>query len=149
MLLLLRQWQTRIQTANLSLESMEHDNKKTLDVIHGDIKPQKTLTFDDVPGAYSRIGYHTQYAEPNDLILMPKSQRRAAPEWHHRRCFTPAQAMKMDSYLFFRYAGTMAVVLQHARRLGFQVRKRLKRSIWSEGSRISYIKLFNLDPKTG
>lgn len=45
------------------------------------------------------FGYSTQWALPNDLIQMPRSRPWDAPEWHHRG-FTPAQAMKMDSFSF-------------------------------------------------
>lgn len=45
------------------------------------------------------FGYSTQWALPNDLIQMPRSRPWDAPEWHHRG-FTPAQAMKIDSFSF-------------------------------------------------
>ena len=118
---------------------MGYDNDNTLDIIHGDIKPQNTLIFDNVFGGYTAkvadFGYSTQYTLPQDLIFMPRSWPWAAPEWHHRG-FTPAQATKMDTYSFgmlVLYAGTMDVVLQHERRLGFQVHKRLQSSTWSIG----------------
>lgn len=61
------------------------------------------LIFDNEAGGYiarvADFGYSTQWALPNDLIQMPRSPPWDAPEWHHRG-FTPAQAMKMDSYSF-------------------------------------------------
>ena len=82
---------------------MGYDNDNALDIIHGDIKPQNTLIFDNVFGGYTAkvadFGYSTQYTLPQDLIFMPRSWPWAAPEWHHRG-FTPAQATKMDTYSF-------------------------------------------------
>lgn len=61
------------------------------------------LVFDNEAGGYiarvADFGYSTQWALPNDLIQMPRSRPWDAPEWDHRG-FTPAQAMKMDSYSF-------------------------------------------------
>ena len=61
------------------------------------------LIFDDEDGGYiARVAdfeYSTQWALPDDLVHMPRSQPWDAPEWHHRG-FTPAQAMKMDAYSF-------------------------------------------------
>ncbi len=73
---------------------MGHHNQNILDIIHGDIKPQNTLTFDSVPGAYAAdFGYPTQYAQLNDLTLMPRSQPRngttAAPRLRKQRKWTP------------------------------------------------------------
>lgn len=73
------------------------------DIVHGDIKPQNVLIFDNEEGGYiarvADFGYSTQWALPNDLVQMPRSRPWDAPEWHHRG-FTPAQAMKMDAYSF-------------------------------------------------
>ena len=73
------------------------------DIVHGDLKPQNVLIFDNEEGGYTArvadFGYSTQWALPNELIHMPRSRPWNAPEWHHRG-FTPAQAMKMDAYSF-------------------------------------------------
>ena len=73
------------------------------DIVHGDLKPQNVLIFDDGEGRYiarvADFGYSTQWALPDDLVQMPRSRPWDAPEWHHRG-FTPAQAMKMDAYSF-------------------------------------------------
>ena len=73
------------------------------DIVHGDIKPQNVLIFDNEEGGYiarvADFGYSSQWASPNDLVRMPRSRPWDAPEWHHRG-FTPAQAMKMDAYSF-------------------------------------------------
>ena len=47
----------------------------------------------------SDFGYSTQYATPDDLITLPKSEFWHAPEWHHRG-FTPLAAKKTDAYSF-------------------------------------------------
>lgn len=82
---------------------MDCDINNTSDIIHGDIKPQNTLIFDNTSRGYTAkvadFGYSTQYATPIDLIHMPRSPAWAAPEWHHRG-FTSAQATKMDIYSF-------------------------------------------------
>lgn len=72
-----------------------------IDIIHGDIKPQNVLVFQDSSKVFfarvTDFGYSTVYTTSGDLILMPKSLHWVAPEWHHRG-FSPAQAKKMDVY---------------------------------------------------
>ena len=74
-----------------------------IDVIHGDIKPENVLVFDNSSSGYkakvSDFGYSTQYATINDSISLPKSELWHAPEWHHRG-FTPLAAKKTDAYSF-------------------------------------------------
>ena len=71
------------------------------DIIHGDIKPQNVLVFQDSSEVFfarvTDFGYSTIYTKPGDLIRMPKSLHWVAPEWHHRG-FSPAEAKKMDVY---------------------------------------------------
>lgn len=78
-------------------------SKLSSDIVHGDLKPQNVLIFDNEEGGYiarvADFGYSTQWALPNDLVQMPRSRPWDAPEWHHRG-FTPVQAMKMDAYSF-------------------------------------------------
>ena len=73
----------------------------SLGIIHGDIKPQNVLIFEDQPGRYTAkvmdFGYSTLFSTEKDLINMPLSWPWAAPEWHHRG-FLPSHAMKMDVY---------------------------------------------------
>ena len=87
-----------------------------LDIVHGDIKPQNVLIFDNEEGGYvarvADVGYSTQWALPDDLVRMPRSRPWDAPEWHHRG-FTPTQAMEMDAY-FFWYGGLVATLLRCA-----------------------------------
>ena len=68
-----------------------------------DIRSMKCPALNHEPSQYSvkvtDFGYSTQYAGIDDLIFIPKSEPWYAPEWHHRG-FTPAQAMRMDSYSF-------------------------------------------------
>ena len=72
-------------------------------IIHGDIKPQNVLIFNDNnnPSGYTAkvldFGYSTIYANEHDLISMPSSQPWAAPEYHHRG-FKAVEAKKMDIY---------------------------------------------------
>jgi serine/threonine protein kinase len=72
-------------------------------IIHGDIKPANVLIFETDSNRYiakvADFGYSTQFASKSELVNMPRSQYWAAPEWHHRG-FTPANAMKMDTYSF-------------------------------------------------
>ena len=71
------------------------------DIIHGDIKPENVLIFNQNPEGYfakvSDFGYSTWFARDDELIKMPKSQPWYAPEWHHRG-FKVSDAMKMDAY---------------------------------------------------
>ena len=94
------------------------DNDNTLDIIHGDIKPENTLIFDDGLGGYTAkvadFGYSTQYTMPQDLIFMPRSWPWAAPEWHHRG-FTPAQATKTPILSACWYYGCCATARKKTR----------------------------------
>jgi len=73
------------------------------EIIHGDIKPENVLIFKDDAGAYTAkvidFGYSTQFANEDDLVLVPKSWPWCAPE-HNRDKFKPAQAQKMDVFSF-------------------------------------------------
>lgn len=72
-------------------------------IVHGDIKPQNILIFEDIPGTYiarvADFGYSTYFASDQCLVGMPKSIPWNAPE-HHHRGFLPSKAMKMDVYSF-------------------------------------------------
>jgi serine/threonine protein kinase len=73
-----------------------------IDIIHGDIKPQNVLVFNEEPNKFvarvADFGYSTQFATDNPLY-MPKSWPWNAPE-HHHRGFKPSEAVKMDIYSF-------------------------------------------------
>jgi serine/threonine protein kinase len=73
-----------------------------IDIIHGDIKPQNVLVFEEEPGKFvarvADFGYSTQFVSHNPLY-MPKSWPWNAPE-HHHRGFKPSEAVKMDIYSF-------------------------------------------------
>ena len=72
-------------------------------IIHGDIKPENVLIFnqslDDYTAKVADFGYSTWFVRDDELIKMPKSQPWFAPEWHHRG-FNVSDAMKMDAYSF-------------------------------------------------
>ena len=73
---------------------------KFADIVHGDIKPDNVLVFqDETNRPFARVadfGFSTIF-NSQSTVLMPKSGHWTAPEWHHRG-FTPASAMKMDVY---------------------------------------------------
>jgi serine/threonine protein kinase len=73
------------------------------DIIHGDIKPENVLIFENDSSRYvakvADFGYSTWFTSDDELVKMPRSQYWVAPEWHHRD-FTTAKAMKMDIYSF-------------------------------------------------
>lgn len=73
------------------------------DIIHGDVKPENILIFDNDSSRYvakvADFGYSTWFASDGELVKMPRSRYWVAPEWHHRG-FTTADAMKMDIYSF-------------------------------------------------
>ena len=75
----------------------------TLDIVHGDIKPENVLIFPDGNGSYEAkvtdFGYSTKFASDTESITMPYSPLWTAPEQHHRQVL-PAQAKKMDAYSF-------------------------------------------------
>ena len=72
-------------------------------VVHGDIKPENVLIFQDHTGCdvakVADFGYSTLVAEDDDIIRMPKSEPWNAPE-HHHRGFTFSQALRMDAFSF-------------------------------------------------
>jgi serine/threonine protein kinase len=99
--------------------------KRTLEIIHGDIKPENILIFKDDAGAYTAritdFGYSTRFANEDDVILMPKSRPWDAPDRHYN-C-KPAQAQKMDAFsfgmlclwvMFERYLSAIAPLPQEA-----------------------------------
>ena len=71
-------------------------------MIHGDLKPQNILVFEESSGEYvagvTDFGYSTIFAG-SALIDMPFSEMFTAPEWHHRG-FVASDAMRMDAYSF-------------------------------------------------
>jgi serine/threonine protein kinase len=73
------------------------------DIIHGDIKPQNVLVFENGSEGYTAkvadFGYSTLYVNQGELIAMPRHKPWTAPEWHHRG-FRIMEAMKMDAYSF-------------------------------------------------
>jgi serine/threonine protein kinase len=72
-------------------------------IIHGDIKPQNVLVFENNDGGYfprvADFGFSTHFHTEDDLVYVPESVPWTAPERTHR-AFTPASARKMDIYSF-------------------------------------------------
>ncbi|KAF2685426.1 TPR-like protein [Lentithecium fluviatile CBS 122367] len=72
-------------------------------IIHGDIKPQNVLIFEESPGIYTAkvadFGLSTHFRGENDLINIPISVPWNAPEYHNR-AFYPQDAKAMDVYSF-------------------------------------------------
>jgi serine/threonine protein kinase len=73
------------------------------DIIHGDVKPQNVLMFEDEPGSYTAkvadFGFSTHFRSEDDLVNIPISVPWNAPE-HHNRAFYPQAAKAMDVYSF-------------------------------------------------
>lgn len=72
-------------------------------LIHGDIKPQNILVFENQPDIYAAkladFGAIIHIGREKTLVKMPKSSPWNAPE-HHDRWFQLPEAMKMDVYSF-------------------------------------------------
>ena len=77
----------------------------SIDIIHGDIKPENVLIFKDSDGTYTArvtdFGYSTRYAGDTDLITIPISSPWNAPE-HTRlqKMWTPSEAKKLETFSF-------------------------------------------------
>ncbi|KAL8678042.1 MAG: hypothetical protein Q9186_005573 [Xanthomendoza sp. 1 TL-2023] len=77
----------------------------SLGIIHGDLKPQNVLIFQDHAGTYSAkvidFGYSTQYADDEHLVRMPISRPWNAPEhtWQNQK-WTVSEARPMDAFSF-------------------------------------------------
>ncbi|KAF2800340.1 kinase-like protein [Melanomma pulvis-pyrius CBS 109.77] len=73
------------------------------DIIHGDVKPQNVLMFEERPGIYNAkvadFGLSTYFHGEKDLVQIPQSVPWNAPE-HHHRYFRPQDAKAMDVYSF-------------------------------------------------
>ena len=77
---------------------------KDIGVIHGDIKPQNVLVFQDaitwmITVKVADFGYSTLTAGESEKILLPKSRPWNAPE-HHFGEFKVQEAKKTDVYSF-------------------------------------------------
>ena len=72
------------------------------DIIHGDIKPENMLVFEDMSRFVAKVadfGFATCFQSHNDLISMPKSEPWNAPERHDRSIKTE-QGKQMNVYSF-------------------------------------------------
>jgi serine/threonine protein kinase len=74
-----------------------------VDIVHGDLKPENVLIFQDERDVYcakvSDFGYSTRFSNPDDVCPMPRSRPWDAPE-HHFNMFTMSDARKMDIFSF-------------------------------------------------
>ncbi|KAL8904836.1 MAG: hypothetical protein Q9171_006900 [Xanthocarpia ochracea] len=71
-------------------------------IIHGDIKPENVLIFEDDSGIVAKVadfGFATCFQGHNDSIAMPTKEPWDAPEYHDRS-FKPEKAKQMDVYSF-------------------------------------------------
>jgi serine/threonine protein kinase len=72
-------------------------------IIHGDIKPQNILIFEDhehkLVAKIADFGNSVAGVAENDLCQLPRSDPWTAPEYHHRK-FSVSAAKKMDIYSF-------------------------------------------------
>ncbi|KAH8587931.1 kinase-like domain-containing protein [Bisporella sp. PMI_857] len=72
-------------------------------IIHGDIKPENVLVFQDESKGYlarvADFGFSTHFRDDDTLISVPKSVPWNAPENHNRE-FLPQAAKEMDAYSF-------------------------------------------------
>ncbi|KAF5122584.1 putative serine/threonine-protein kinase roco5 [Metarhizium anisopliae] len=75
-----------------------------IDIVHGDIKPQNVLVFQDSTGSLTTkvadFGFSTWYARDDTRIILPRSPPWYAPECDEYPDFTPAQAVKTDVFSF-------------------------------------------------
>jgi len=75
----------------------------TIDIVHGDIKPQNVLIFRDkgetLVAKVADFGYSCLGVKDDDFVRLPMSPPWNAPEWHHRE-FRIYAAKKTDVYSF-------------------------------------------------
>jgi serine/threonine protein kinase len=76
---------------------------RQLDIVHGDVKPENVLVFNNECGLpvpkVADFGFSCLGAKDTDVIKMPKTPPWEAPEWHDRG-FTISAAKKADFYSF-------------------------------------------------
>lgn len=84
----------------LAIQTTSCFSKGFADIVHGDIKPDNVLVFQDEANRFfarvADFGFSTIFNSQSN-VYVPKSGHWTAPEWHHRG-FEPASAMKMDVY---------------------------------------------------
>jgi len=76
---------------------------KSIDIVHGDLKPENVLVFPDDSGQHvpkvADFGFSCLGSKETDIVLLPKTLHWEAPEWHHRG-FQISAAKKTDIYSF-------------------------------------------------